>query len=163
MAICLTPQELQNLTGYALPCDQAAYLDDLGVLYVPRPNGTLGVLRNSIEQRLAHLRRLWREYCDQLNAYEDALDAFEHRTTSMPYPKEPEFPDELRTLTCGAKTRKGTPCKRQDLYPNGRCRMHGGPSTGPITERGKQISALNGFRPTTEIDEAHGSEPIVEK
>lgn len=30
---------------------------------------------------------------------------------------------------CGAKTRQGTPC-RSPAMPNGRCRMHGGKSTG---------------------------------
>jgi hypothetical protein len=37
---------------------------------------------------------------------------------------------------CGARTRSGTPCKGPAM-PNGRCRMHGGPSTGPRTEEGK--------------------------
>jgi hypothetical protein len=37
---------------------------------------------------------------------------------------------------CGAKTRAGTPC-RSAAMPNGRCRMHGGPSTGPRTEAGR--------------------------
>jgi hypothetical protein len=42
---------------------------------------------------------------------------------------------------CGAKTRAGTPCKAAAM-PNGRCRMHGGPSTGPRTKEGKaRISA----------------------
>ena len=41
------------------------------------------------------------------------------------------FPPELRGLRCGAKTRAGTPCKRRDLYKSGRCRLHGGLSTGP--------------------------------
>lgn len=31
---------------------------------------------------------------------------------------------------CGAKTRAGTPCKNSPM-PNGKCRMHGGKSTGP--------------------------------
>src|SRR4051794_13592345 len=31
---------------------------------------------------------------------------------------------------CGAKTRKGSPCQSPAM-PNGRCRMHGGPSPGP--------------------------------
>lgn len=31
---------------------------------------------------------------------------------------------------CGAKTRAGTPCKNRAM-PNGKCRMHGGKSTGP--------------------------------
>ena len=38
---------------------------------------------------------------------------------------------------CGAKTRDGDPCKNWAM-PNGRCRMHGGKSTGPRPEnRGK--------------------------
>lgn len=36
---------------------------------------------------------------------------------------------------CGAKTRKGTPC-RSPAMKNGRCRMHGGGSTGPKTAEG---------------------------
>ncbi|WP_366140981.1 HGGxSTG domain-containing protein [uncultured Desulfovibrio sp.] len=43
--------------------------------------------------------------------------------------------------------RAGTPCKRKDLYGNGRCRLHGGLSTGPRTEEGKRRSAANGRRP----------------
>lgn len=31
---------------------------------------------------------------------------------------------------CGAKTRSGEPCKNKGM-PNGRCRLHGGKSTGP--------------------------------
>lgn len=41
------------------------------------------------------------------------------------------FPEECRDLRCGAKTRAETPCKRRDLYASGRCRLHGGLSTGP--------------------------------
>lgn len=44
---------------------------------------------------------------------------------------------------CGAKTRKGTPCQAPAAWDeyrcgiaNGRCRMHGGWSTGPRTEEG---------------------------
>jgi hypothetical protein len=36
---------------------------------------------------------------------------------------------------CGARTRKGTPC-RSPAMPNGRCRMHGGCSTGAKTAEG---------------------------
>ena|SRR5437867_1340834 len=36
---------------------------------------------------------------------------------------------------CGAKTRNGSFC-RSPAMPNGRCRMHGGPSTGPRTAKG---------------------------
>jgi hypothetical protein len=53
------------------------------------------------------------------------------------------FPDALRDLTCGAKTRKGTPCKQKGLYGSGRCKLHGGLSTGPTTPEGKSKSSLN--------------------
>lgn len=64
----------------------------------------------------------------------------------------PPFPEDLRGLACSAKTRKGTPCKRTDLYLSGRCKFHGGMSTGPKTAEGKTKVALNGLqskRPNT--------------
>jgi hypothetical protein len=38
---------------------------------------------------------------------------------------------------CGARTRAETPCMGPAM-PNGRCRMHGGTSTGPRTLEGLQ-------------------------
>lgn len=38
---------------------------------------------------------------------------------------------------CGARTRACTPCQGPAM-PNGRCRMHGGASTGPRTPEGLQ-------------------------
>ena len=43
---------------------------------------------------------------------------------------------------CGAKTRRGTPCRCKAL-PSGRCKFHGGLSTGPKTAAGKAKSAAN--------------------
>jgi hypothetical protein len=40
---------------------------------------------------------------------------------------------------CGAKTRRGTRCAAPAM-PNGRCRMHGGKSTGPRTIEGLERS-----------------------
>ena len=40
---------------------------------------------------------------------------------------------------CGAKTRKGLPCMSPAMI-NGRCRMHGGKSTGPRTPEGLERS-----------------------
>jgi len=49
---------------------------------------------------------------------------------------------------CGAKTRRGTPCKGPAMA-NGRCRLHGGKSTGPRTpeglERSKKANWKHGF------------------
>lgn len=48
----------------------------------------------------------------------------------------------LRGEMCEAKTRRGTPCRCKAL-PNGRCKLHGGKSTGPRTLEGKRRSAAN--------------------
>ena len=45
---------------------------------------------------------------------------------------------------CGAKTRRGAPCRRPANKRNGRCRLHGGASSGPRTEQGRaKIAAAN--------------------
>ena len=48
---------------------------------------------------------------------------------------------------CGARTRAGTPC-RSPAMRNGRCRMHGGLSTGPRTREGlarlSQVRTVHG-------------------
>ncbi|MDX8384772.1 MAG: HGGxSTG domain-containing protein [Ghiorsea sp.] len=48
--------------------------------------------------------------------------------------------------SCGAKTRAGTPCKRRDLYNAGRCKLHGGLSTGATTKEGKEAIAESNRR-----------------
>jgi len=64
-----------------------------------------------------------------------------------PQPKIEPMPSDLISLKCGAKTRAGTPCKQKAIYINGRCKWHGGCSTGAKTEEGKKRSAMNGFCP----------------
>ena len=45
---------------------------------------------------------------------------------------------------CSAKTRQGTPFQRPANKRNGRCRLHGGQSSGPKTEEGRaKIAAAN--------------------
>ncbi len=55
------------------------------------------------------------------------------------------IPDGLRHIQCAAKTRAGKPCKRTDINSNGRCKYHGGHSTGAITAEGK-ARQLEGYR-----------------
>jgi hypothetical protein len=43
--------------------------------------------------------------------------------------------DFSKAARCGAKTRRGTLCQCPAMK-NGRCRLHGGLSTGPKTEEG---------------------------
>lgn len=95
------------------------------------------------------LRKLWCRYwayCDRLEAeYRQAHGMVDEE--QYPYVhgvSRPPFPEVLRGLTCGAKTRGGWPCKQRVLYANGRCKFHGGLSTGPKTEEGKRKSAENG-------------------
>ncbi|MCF1437266.1 MAG: hypothetical protein LPD71_00435 [Shewanella sp.] len=44
---------------------------------------------------------------------------------------------------CGAKTRSGEPCKRLGNLHNGRCKLHGGRSTGGKTTEGKMAMRTN--------------------
>ncbi|BCO11330.1 hypothetical protein GEOBRER4_n1642 [Citrifermentans bremense] len=45
--------------------------------------------------------------------------------------------------TCGAMTRQGMPCRNTRIYKNGRCKNHGGLSTGPKTAGGKLRALAN--------------------
>jgi len=51
--------------------------------------------------------------------------------------KEPRIPKHKRPR-CGAKTRKGTPCRAPAVSGSNRCRLHGGLSTGARTEEGRE-------------------------
>jgi hypothetical protein len=47
--------------------------------------------------------------------------------------------DFAKAARCGARTRRKTVCQGPAM-PNGRCRMHGGLSTGPRTSEGQDRS-----------------------
>jgi len=63
--------------------------------------------------------------------------------------------DYLKASRCGARTRCGGSC-RQPAMTNGRCRFHGGKSTGPRTVEGRRRSRsarlVHGFRSADIID-----------
>lgn len=95
------------------------------------------------------LRQLWRHHCTAHDeAFKQWADAGHPWDTKL---NMPPLPDELRGLTCGAKTRAGTPCKLASLYNNGRCKFHGGLSTGPTTDAGKRRAAANLKRKAHEV------------
>src|SRR3954468_11503450 len=50
----------------------------------------------------------------------------------------------LNGITCGAMTRKGTACQCKSLLRGGKCKFHGGMSTGAKTAEGKakQLAGL---------------------
>jgi len=59
-------------------------------------------------------------------------------------PEYPEYPPECIGMVCGGTGRRsGEPCQSKELYPNGRCKWHGGASTGPKSVEGKANSAQN--------------------
>ncbi len=44
---------------------------------------------------------------------------------------------------CGARNRRGQPCECKKLLRGGKCKFHGGMSTGPKTPEGKIKSLAN--------------------
>lgn len=55
----------------------------------------------------------------------------------------PSFPRYLRGLACGATKKNGEPCRMTTLGANGRCKFHGGASTGPRTPEGRARALEN--------------------
>jgi hypothetical protein len=86
-------------------------------------------------------RRRWKAHWQE---FDDLSAAWQEHGYSGPAPTYPELPDDLVGLTCGARTRAGTPCKQKAIYGNGRCKFHGGLATGPTTEAGKEQCRING-------------------
>ena len=59
---------------------------------------------------------------------------------------------------CGAKTRSGLPCRNRAM-PNGRCRMHGGKSTGP--PQGNKNAVKTGEYETIWLDALEPEERVL--
>ncbi len=114
---------------------------------------------NDDEKRRKRLKAHYVE-CDAVRAKRDAIERAEYEQflqgyslpprrgwSRAPLPSYPPFPEELRGMTCSARTRAGTPCKMRAIHCNGRCKLHGGLSTGPRSDAGKARSAANGLMP----------------
>ena len=54
------------------------------------------------------------------------------KSSSKPWLYGPDWQGQR----CEARTRRGTPCRRPGNKINGRCKLHGGRSTGPRTADG---------------------------
>jgi len=70
---------------------------------------------------------------------QEGMDFIGHvrtRTSRALLPKQ-------KNHTCGAKCRDGHACRNTRIYPNGRCKNHGGLSTGPRSAEGKAKVAEN--------------------
>ena len=64
----------------------------------------------------------------------------------------------LNSPRCGAKTRSGLPCKAPAMK-NGRCKFHGGKSTGP--PKGNQNALKHGFYTEKSISERKKTRQII--
>ena len=97
---------------------------------------------------------LRKQQIKELKAYYKALsDRFAEWSKGCYRPPSPlgiEYPNICKGMKCEAKTRNGHPCKNDGTsFSNGRCKFHGGMSSGPITQEGKKISAGNGRKKTS--------------
>ena len=87
----------------------------------------------------AELRRLWKKAVREMDEVgaggDDAMEMNAPRTDWQ----------QFCGLMCGATSKRtGQPCRRKDLFASGRCKFHGGMSTGPRSVAGKERSARNG-------------------
>jgi hypothetical protein len=73
-------------------------------------------------------------------AHEQAPESCSHGQLRNGNPSGPTFGPGWPGKDCGARTRAGRICPNPAM-PNGRCRMHGGKSTGPRTEEGRHRAA----------------------
>src|SRR5205814_8483987 len=67
---------------------------------------------------------------------------------------------------CGTRTRRGTPCNASAIADgNGRCRMHGGRSTGPRTaeglERSRKARWKHGFYSAAELESRRQARQVL--
>ncbi|MDF2765609.1 MAG: hypothetical protein K0S81_2603 [Rhodospirillales bacterium] len=60
-------------------------------------------------------------------------------------PTGPQFGADWPGRRCGARTRRGRSCANPAM-PNGRCRLHGGKSTGPRTAEGRSRAAKGNWK-----------------
>lgn len=106
-------------------------------------------LRTRLKAYYKAVDQYWR-LCDML-IQQPELEFDGHRDivknpTDM-LPVLPGFPEECRGMLCGALTRSGSRCRNSGtMFRNGRCKFHGGMSTGPTSVEGKSRSAKNGRR-----------------
>jgi hypothetical protein len=122
-----------RMTDTATLC--AALLHDMIEDTETRPDERMNF---STPEKRKRLKRYERE---REKAFDDRLNGRSN------IPNSPPWSEDLTDMRCGARTRNGTPCKQKAIYSDGRCKFHGGLSTGPMSAEGKKRSSLNGRLP----------------
>jgi hypothetical protein len=96
-------------------------------------------------EELAKLRARWVKMNREWGREEAALLARGVPSYDLARHRKPVDWTLFTGLICGAKgKRTGNPCPSKAIYSNGRCRHHGGLSTGPTTAEGRAKSGRNG-------------------
>lgn len=73
---------------------------------------------------------------ERAHAHHGELGKEHKQSKSTSKTRQPVFAAKTTSWRCGATTRSGRPCVRKGLA-NGRCRNHGGLSSGPRTKAGR--------------------------
>jgi hypothetical protein len=95
----------------------------------PLSGAAVGRLRAILDQRIAE---------NWLAPKAGSPAVTPHKTMSIVEAVKPKARVSHFHGPCGAKTRAGTPCKAKAVYANGRCKLHGGLSTGAKSAEGIQ-------------------------
>jgi hypothetical protein len=86
----------------------------------------------------AKLRKILKRYFKNYRLAIEEKGAYQKLTNFPP------FPEECRGMICAARTKStGRPCKRRDIFGNGRCPLHGGLSKGPTSPEGRARALMN--------------------
>lgn len=104
--------------------------------------GVGAVIEGTPIQRWANALTAWKAG-DVIGPMPKLQDYAQPQEVPLPAPAPRTRPAGLTGPICGALNRKGQPCRRRDLAANGRCRLHGGASTGPRTAGGKARARAN--------------------
>lgn len=98
-------------------------------------------------EQAAQLERLWQERAAQLPDNERRALFREWWARASEAEERggyvPRYPTYLRGLTCGATKQNGKSCGSTTLCANGRCKFHGGASTGPRSLEGRAKALEN--------------------
>lgn len=113
---------MRNNAGLTLK--QLAHAVDMDPFVLVRMENRDGLVGNRSARRLMR-------YLTSINAHLRPNLAYTGRIPAKPLPILWDYP-------CGAMTRRGTSCRLKATYASGRCKLHGGLSTGPKTEEGKE-------------------------
>lgn len=79
----------------------------------------------------------WRPTLARGDGVLDPFEVYEKRELALLADREAGRASKRRVI-CGAKTRKGKPCRLMSEPGKRRCKYHGGKSTGPKTEEGRR-------------------------